>query len=57
MTSETIGGYYSSPEGALRADLEGRVLTVTIDRVEVRNAMNADAWTGLAEVLDRAEVG
>lgn len=56
MTGESIAEYYRSPEGALRADLDARVLTVTIDRFEVRNAMNADAWTGLAAVLDRAEL-
>ena len=47
--------YFVGPEGGLRADLVDRVLTVTIDRPQVRNAMNEDAWFGLAETLRRAE--
>lgn len=47
--------YFVSPAGGLRADLQDRVLTVTIDRPTVRNAMNEDAWFGLAETLRQAE--
>jgi enoyl-CoA hydratase/carnithine racemase len=38
-----------------RVELDGRIMTVTIDRAEVRNALNQDASYELAEVFDAFE--
>lgn len=52
---EREDAYYVSPGGSIRAVLQGDVLTMTIDRYPVRNAMDADGWAGLDAVLGRAE--
>lgn len=41
--------------GPVRDALSGATLTLTIDREERRNALNAEVMTGLAAGLDRAE--
>lgn len=48
--------YYRSENGSLIADLADFVLTITINRPEVKNAMNQEGWDGLFDVLRRAEM-
>jgi enoyl-CoA hydratase/carnithine racemase len=41
---------YTSPDGRVRADRDGAVLTVTLDRAEQLNAQTPDTWAALREV-------
>jgi enoyl-CoA hydratase/carnithine racemase len=41
---------YTSPDGRVRAQREGAVLTVTLDRAEQLNAQTPDTWAALREV-------
>ena len=40
---------------SIRVSLHDRVLTVTLDRADKRNALTHEMYTGLAEALERAE--
>lgn len=40
---------------SIRVSIEDRVLTVTLDRPDKRNALTHDMYTGLAEALERAD--
>jgi enoyl-CoA hydratase/carnithine racemase len=44
----------ASPEDEVRLEVEGRVATITIDRPDVRNAMNRETWTVFLRHLDTA---
>ena len=40
---------------SIRVSLEERILTITLDRADKRNALTHEMYTGLAEALERAE--
>ena len=41
-------------ESGVRLTIDGDVATITVDRQQVRNALNADAWRRLRQLLDEA---
>jgi 2-(1,2-epoxy-1,2-dihydrophenyl)acetyl-CoA isomerase len=53
--SSNSQAYDSSPEASVRAELDDTVLTVTLNRPEVRNAMDSGGWDRLGTVLAAAE--